>query len=166
MAYDVSRGSLLVGFDSRSLNQLQRDLRNVDKDAANALKREMRAGANLLRDGLRRAAVDTLSDMTNKGGSNEGTSAKYGIKSSVGNSGAKVKWEATKGKRGFTQRNATNQGYVRHPLYGNRGFWYDTSRPHMRGWWDKAEEKHLDEAGDKIVDALDNALRSVAAFTS
>jgi hypothetical protein len=157
-------GSLLAGFDASDFARFQRDIRAVDKATANALKREMRAGANILRKGLQASARENLGKFTSKGALNEGSAAAYGIKTSVKLSAVQVRWRPTRGARGFTQRAATNAGRIRHPLYGNRKYWYDTSTPSTRGWWDDAEEKYADKAADAVVDALDHALHTLGGL--
>lgn len=169
--YGVSRSALLLDFDPAALRALNDDLRRLDKALANDLRKNLRVGANILRDGLREAARDTLGGLTTKGALNEGSAAAFGINNSINRDRVAVKWKARTGPRGFTQRNMTNSGRIRHPVHGNRDVWVTTDLNsgrfgNTRGWWDRAEEKHLEESGEKIIEALDVALRTLGAFSA
>jgi len=52
---------------------------------------------------------------------------------------------------------ALNRGYLRHPLFGNRDFWFEQSvEP---GWWDRAMEEGQDDVRRELIEALDRVAR-------
>ena len=167
MAYTVSRSALLVDFDADVLRQINTDIRKADKELSNALRRELRAGANILRDGLRKEAREVLGPLPSTGRLNEGSAAAYSINNTVNRDRVAVKYKPRRGPRGFTQRRETNAGEIRHPVYGHRGAWVTTDLRSGRfsdvpGWWDRAEEKYIGDAGEEVIAALDRALRAFA----
>lgn len=52
---------------------------------------------------------------------------------------------------------ALDEGRVTHPLYGNRGFWFEQSVP--SGWWSRPIEARGDEIRDDIAEGMHDALR-------
>lgn len=52
-----------------------------------------------------------------------------------------------------------NRGRLRHPLYGNRGFWYDQKvKPN---WWDDPLLQGADEVREEIEQVLDGVARKI-----
>ena len=54
------------------------------------------------------------------------------------------------------ERNLTalNRGRLRHPLYGNRSFWFN--QPVRAGWWDQPLLEGSDEVRREIVNVIDD----------
>lgn len=53
----------------------------------------------------------------------------------------------------------TDSGYVRHPVYGNRGKWVTQSIPQATGWWSKT----LAESAPVVTAALVAVMRDISA---
>lgn len=54
---------------------------------------------------------------------------------------------------------ALNRGRLRHPLYGNRGFWYDQAVP--PNWWDEPLLEDVDQVREDLVSVLDGIARKL-----
>ena len=135
----------LLDIDMSEVVQLQRELRAVSKDFANAMSRE-------LRDPVRRATSDfkfaarTLFPKWAAADAASGIRATSSMKS-----GYAIKREANSR---FTQHGyADKTGAIRHPLYGNRDFWYDTDVG-AQGWWSNAYDEIVPRATDEFVAAM------------
>jgi len=53
-----------------------------------------------------------------------------------------------------------NRGKLRHPLFGNRQWWYDQQV--KAGFWDDAMDEGADEVRLKMIEAIDAALEEIA----
>ena len=53
-----------------------------------------------------------------------------------------------------------NRGRLRHPLYGNRGFWYDQEVP--PNWWDDPLLEGVDQVREEIVNVIDDIGKALA----
>jgi hypothetical protein len=54
-----------------------------------------------------------------------------------------------------------NRGRLRHPLFGNRRYWYDQSV--TPGFWDKAMEKGVKDVRVELLKALDEVAAKLAS---
>lgn len=54
-----------------------------------------------------------------------------------------------------------NRGRLRHPLYGNRSYWYDQKVP--PNWWDDPMLEGVDEVREVLVNVLDDIGAKLAA---
>ncbi|MGH3978085.1 MAG: hypothetical protein ACRDRZ_03625 [Pseudonocardiaceae bacterium] len=54
---------------------------------------------------------------------------------------------------------AMNRGVVRHPLHGNRGFWFAQAVP--PGWWDRPTLATAPAARDEIVSVIEHVKRKI-----
>ena len=135
----------LLDIDMSEVVQLQRELRAVSKDFANAMGRE-------LRDPVRRGANDFKSAAKSAFPGWAAADAASGIRASSSmRSGYAIKREANSR---FTQHGyADKTGAIRHPLYGNRGYWYDTDVG-AQGWWSNAYDEIVPRATDEFVAAM------------
>lgn len=52
-----------------------------------------------------------------------------------------------------------NRGRLRHPLFGNRGFWYDQKV--SPNWWDDPLFRGADQVREEIVNTLDELARKI-----
>lgn len=64
--------------------------------------------------------------------------------------------------RGITQLKLTNEGKVRHPVYGNPGTWVGQRIPKARGWFDKPMQDGDPGVRRELVKALDQIARKIA----
>lgn len=80
-------------------------------------------------------------------------------RASASNPGITIKAKA-KGKSRPRSVSAINGGELRHPLYGNRGFWYPTTiKP---GFFTAEAKKGLPEARKEILKAMNDVAEKVA----
>lgn len=64
--------------------------------------------------------------------------------------------------RGITQLRLTNDGRVRHPVYGNPGTWVGQAIPKAKGWFDKPIRKGAPKVKAELKKALDRIAREIA----
>ena len=135
----------LLQFDMREVQQLQRELKAVSKDFANAVQNELRAPVQRAASDFKFAARGQLG--------RHGADAASTIRATASNrSGYSIKREDNER---FTQDAYTNRtSRVRHPLFGNRNYWYDTYLPGAGGWWDKMYAQTVPRATDEFTTAL------------
>ena len=143
---------MLEGISSNDLAHLARDLRAMDKDFSNAVQRELREPVRRATSDLKFSARTLLPDYI-------AADAASGIRSSTSFKGYYVKREANSR---FTQHGYTDvRGKLRHPLYGNRDYWFDTSIS-GRGWWTGMAERVIPRAMDEFSEALWNIVQRIA----
>jgi hypothetical protein len=144
----------LLDIDIREVQALQRELRAVSKDFANAVQNELRAPVTDLANEMKLSARVNLPKW-NKMNSN--TAA--GIRAQASVSGYSVKREADR-MRGFEQADyADKTGRIRHPLFGNYAHWYPTDQqpenaPGAKGWWTTVLNARLPVHVEEFTDAL------------
>jgi hypothetical protein len=144
----VTTSGPLLDIDMSEVIALQRELRAVSKDFANAVNNE-------LREPVRRATSDfkfaartlfpkwAAADAAAMIRSTSSTRSGYAIKREDGKSGAR-----------FTQGGYVDKtGAIRHPLYGNRDYWYDTDVG-AQGWWSNMEERVVPRATEEFTAAM------------
>jgi hypothetical protein len=91
------------------------------------------------------------------------TNQAAGIRATSSNrSGYAVKREREKA-RGFTQAGTADRGFIRHPLFGNRNYWYDTPVPGATGWWSRVVEDRLPVHVQEFSDAVWLVIRRLSA---
>jgi hypothetical protein len=141
----------LLDIDMREVQALQRELRAVSKDFANAVQNELRAPVTDLANTLKRSAKSNLPSYV-------ASDAASTIRATSSNkSGYSIK-RADNSR--FTQDAYTDRtGRIRHPLFGNRKYWYDTPKPPgqlsgVSGWWSRVLDDNLPEAVDEFTQAL------------
>lgn len=63
---------------------------------------------------------------------------------------------------GITQLKLTNDGRVRHPVYGNPGTWVGQAIPKARDWFNKPIRDGAPRVRKELVKALDKIARKIA----
>lgn len=64
--------------------------------------------------------------------------------------------------RGITQLRLTNDGAVRHPVYGNPGTWVGQLIPKAKDWFDKPIRDGAPQVRAELKKALDKIARKIA----
>lgn len=133
---------------------LQRELRAVSSDFAKAVQNELRAPVRDATNEFKAAARSELPSWV-------AADAASGIRAtSSSRSGYAIKREANSR---FTQHGYTDRyGMIRHPLFGNRAYWYDTPVGGM-GWWSDTYERVVPDATEKFTEALLKVLGRLAS---
>jgi hypothetical protein len=148
----VTTSGPLLDIDMSEVIALQRELRAVSKDFANAMTNELRQPVQDFANELKLSARVNLPSWDRIG-----SNAAAGVRStSSSKSGYSVKRENERA-RGFTQMGyADRTGKIRHPLYGNRDYWYENESKSrdMKGWWSKVVEDRLPEKVDEFTAAM------------
>ena len=136
----------LLDIDMREVQALQRELSAVSRDFANAVQNELRAP-------VQRAASDFKFAARGQFPSWAKADAASTIRSTSSNrSGYAIKRE---NNARFTQAGYANRtSRIRHPLFGNRNYWYDTYVPGLGGWWDDMYRQTVPRATDEFTTAL------------
>ena len=149
------RTDAILDIDMREVQQLQRELRAVSKDFANAMQRELRAPVAKATSDFKFAAR-TLMPAHAK------SDAASTIRTTSSNrSGYTIRREDNER---FTQDAYSNRtGRIRHPLYGNRDHWFDTYVPGLGGWWDKTYDKVVPRASDEFTQVMLKILDRLAS---
>ena len=136
---------MLVGISSDDLARLQREMRAIDKDFSNAMSKELRDAVSPMTAQLK------LSARVNAPGFLSGADVASNVSQSVSFKGVSVR---RRRNSRFTQGGNLDAGRVRHPLFGNRGYWFDTATPESTGWWSKVAEDEEPEAAERLVAAM------------
>lgn len=144
----------LLDIDMSEVAALQRELRAVSNDFANAVNNE-------LREPVRRATSDFKFAARTLFPKWAAADASSGIRATSSmRSGYAIKREANSR---FTQHGyADKTGAIKHPLYGNRDYWYDTDIDQLQGWWSDMEEKVVPRATEEFTEALLKVLNRLA----
>lgn len=126
----------------------------MDKDFANAVQRELRTPVRKAANELKSAARSNLTLY-----SGMGAAAASGIRASTSYKGYLIKRERNSR---FSQHGSTDKlGVVRHPLYGNRNYWYDTPMG-AQGWWTKTVEEVIPPAIEEFQEAVWRVVQRLA----
>lgn len=64
--------------------------------------------------------------------------------------------------RGITQLKLTNEGKVRHPVYGNPGTWVGQAIPKAKDWFDRPIRAGAPKVRAELNKALDKIARKIA----
>ena len=135
----------LLDIDMREVVALQRELRAVSSDFSKAVNNELRAPVQRATSDFKFAAR-TLFPKWAAADAASGIRATSSMKS-----GYAIKREANSR---FTQHGyADKTGAIRHPLYGNRDYWYDTDVG-VQGWWSDMYDKTVPRATEEFTEAL------------
>ena len=138
----------LLDIDMREVVALQKELRAVSKDFANAVQNELRAPVTDLANEMKLSARVNLPSW-DKMNSN----AAAGVRAQASSRGYAVKREADK-MRGFEQADFIDKtGTLRHPLFGNRKYWYSQDVD-GQGWWTTVLNARLPVHVEEFTDAL------------
>jgi len=138
----------LLDIDMREVVALQKELRAVSKDFANAVQNELRAPVTDLANEMKLSARVNLPKI-NKMNSN----AAAGIRAQASSRGYAVKREADR-MRGFEQADFIDKtGTFRHPLFGNYKYWYAQDSD-GQGWWTTVLNARLPVHVEEFTDAL------------
>ena len=143
----------LLDIDMREVQALQRELRAVSKDFANAMQNELRAPVQDFARELK------LSASVNLG--RHGKDAASTIRAtSSSRSGYSVKREDNER---FTQGGYSDRtGGIRHPLFGNRNYWYHTPKSSALHWWSKVVDDRIPVYTEEFTEALLRILNRLA----
>lgn len=135
---------MLTGIESPDLARLSRELSKMDADFAKAVRYE-------LREPVRRVASDMKFSARTRLPKWAGADAAAGVTASSTGAGYYVK--SGRSSR-FSQGNYVNKtGNIRHPLFGNRDYWFDTPTG-GGGWWDQMAEQVTPRAMDEFTAAV------------
>lgn len=150
---------MLTGIESRDLARLASELSKMDGDFAKAVRYE-------LREPVRRVGTDMKFSAKTRLPSYVAADAASTVTVSASGRGYYVK---SKSNSRFTQGSYVNKtGNLRHPLFGNRDYWYDTPTD-GQGWWDDMAEQVTPRAMDEFTAAvlkIVDRLRSLSFGTS
>jgi hypothetical protein len=138
----------ILDIDMREVVALQKELRAVSKDFANAVQNELRAPVTDLANEMKLSARVNLPKINKMN-----TNAAAGIRAQASSRGYAVKREADR-MRGFEQADFIDKtGTFRHPLFGNREYWY-AQESDGAGWWTTVLNARLPVHVEEFTDAL------------
>jgi len=140
----------LLDIDMREVVALQKELRAVSKDFANAVTNELRAPVTDLANELKLSARVNLPSWDKY---NTNTAA--GIRASSSNSrGYAVRREGDRMREfGDKTGSVDRTGEIRHPLFGNKKYWYSQDVG-GEGWWTTVLNARLPVHVEEFTDAL------------
>lgn len=124
-----------------------------DTGNLNALRKSIRTSAAPLVSAVKEAAVEKL---PHGGGLNEQVaSQRVGVSIRTGARTAGVRLTTT-----APDTSQTDQGFVRHPVWGNRKRWVQQSIPEAAGWWSQT----LADKSPAVTPLIVAELERVAAY--
>lgn len=140
--------------------------KDLRKDLYAGINRAVKPLGQDVRDKLRaflpNGYADELYDTLRIKAVRRATGGGVGVRLNATAKSAKVR--ARKGRRSRPARTASggkerdlrslNRGRLRHPLYGNRGFWFDQSV--TPGFWDRPLEANADEVRRELIRVIDD----------
>lgn len=116
----------------------------MDRDFANAVNKE-------LRDPIRKGANEFKASAKANFPSWAAADAVSGIRASTSFSGYSIKRTANSR---FTQHGSVDRyGKIRHPLFGNRDYWFDTYVG-GEGWWSDKEPEIVNDVSEEFMLAV------------
>jgi hypothetical protein len=161
----------LVYIDEKGLQQLQRAQAMIAKTAnskelTKRLNAKIRVAAKPIETDLKKAAQDLNFTSTSRaGGSRANRNSRklksgkwkqgrglredmaFGIKTKVSKSassaGVRILENHPQTAVNRIARAINSKGRVRHPLFGNKDYWYMTKTTNGKGWFDKTGVKHV-----------------------
>jgi hypothetical protein len=161
----------LVYVDEKGLQQLQRAQAMIAKTAnskelTKRLNAKIRVAAKPIETDLKKAARDIeFKSTARKGGSRANRGSRklksgkwkqarslraemdFGIKTKVSKSassaGVRILENNPKTEVNRIARAINSKGQVRHPLFGNKDYWYMTKTVNGKGWFDKTGQRHI-----------------------
>lgn len=143
---------------AEQLRALARDVRAAgDK----GIRREMYRGIQRATKPLKAAAqASALEHLPAGGGLNRRVAgARMSTRTRTGGANPGVRIVAREGKASIDLA-ALDRGRLRHPLYGNRRYWYLQRVPD--GWWSRPMTQGADTVRRELVAALDDVRRQLA----
>jgi hypothetical protein len=160
-----------IYIDEKGLKQLQNAQRMIaqtasSKDLTKRLNAKIRVATKPIEVDLKKTALDLDFVRTSRAGGSRanrsGRSLKsgkwkqgrslrqemqFGIKTKVSKSansaGVRITEENPKTEVNRIARAINSKGQVRHPLFGNKDYWYMTKTKNGKGWFDKTGERHV-----------------------
>lgn len=139
---------------SAQLREIAVRLREAgDRGNLNALRKSIRTSAAPLVSAVKEAAVEKL---PHGGGLNEQVaSQRVGVSIRTGARTAGVRLTTT-----APDTSQTDQGFVRHPVFGNRKRWVREEIPQAAGWWSQT----LTDKAPAVTPLIVAELERVAAY--
>ena len=126
-------------------------LKGAEKSVARNLRKRLREAGTPLADGL---VQDGPEGLPSGGGLADWLRQSKGAISMT-----QTKLQIRLARGGKHDLNAINRGQLRHPLYGNRRVWVVQSV--ASGTYDKAFEKHAEQALPEVERVLDDIMREI-----
>jgi len=146
----VADSTGILDIDMSEVVALQKELRAVSKDFANAVQNELRAPVTDLANEMKLSARVNLAHPKRL---KMGTNTAAGIRAQASARGYAVKREADR-MRGFEQADFIDKtGTFRHPLFGNYKYWY-AQESDGKGWWTTVLNARLPVHVEEFTDAL------------
>lgn len=142
-------GALKV--DASEYKALVQRLRAADRSVQTSLRRRLREAGKPLADAVIQEGPEGLPE--GGGLADFLRSAKGGLSMTA----TRLQIRLSYGKHDLA---AVNRGRLRHPVFGHRRTWVNQSV--AAGTYDKAIEKHADEAGREIEQVLDDIARELS----
>jgi len=161
----------LVYIDEKGLKQLQHAQQMIAKTAnskelTKRLNAKIRVAAKPIETDLKKAARDIeFKSTARKGGSRANRGSRklksgkwkqarslraemdFGIKTKISKSassaGVRILENNPKTEVNRIARAINSKGQVRHPLFGNKDYWYMTKTVNGKGWFDKTGQRHI-----------------------
>jgi hypothetical protein len=148
-----------VGAVAVSFEQFANELRafNGKKEIINEVRREFRKGLPLFLKQVRANAISTLPARGGLGSWVAKAKATVKVRDSGRSAGFKVKLSRKTKQDRAELEELDRSGRVRHPLYGNRGFWYEqqVAANFFTAMWEKYDwTKRADDAMDRALDKI------------
>ena len=145
---------------AESLSRLARDLKAAgERDLRRELLKGVQRAAKPAKEAAKKAALEELPDVG--GLAAEIAGSKFSAKTNTGrNPSVRI---TAKGRPNRSGREhdlrSLDRGRLRHPLYGNRGHWYNQAvKP---DWFTEAMKKQAPEVRKEIVAAIDAVARKL-----
>jgi len=123
------------------------------RKAEGELPREIDAALDRSAPPLERAATRSALANLPKGGGLNAVVAAAGMSHQRRAGGIRIT------ARGITQLKLTNDGSVRHPVYGEPGTWVGQLIPKAKGWFEKPIKAGMPKVRAELEKALDKLLR-------
>lgn len=140
---------------AEKFEKVAKALKSGDKE----LRKELYAGLNRATKPMRAAAKKSAGDnLPRAGGLNKRVArARLSTRRRTGkNAGISIV------AKGMDQLALMDRGYVRHPVYGDRGRWVTQPIPDSEGWFTKPMEDGKPQAQREIVKSLDDVAKKLA----
>ena len=137
--------------DTSEYKAFAQKLKGADKAVARSLRKRLREAGKPLAQGV---IEDGPEGLPSGGGLADWLRQSKGAISMT-----QTKLQIRLARGGKHDLNAINRGRLRHPLYGNRRVWVEQSVE--AGTYDKAFEKHAEQALPEVERVLDDIMREI-----
>ena len=137
--------------DASEYKAFAKKLKGAERSVARDLRKRLREAVKPLTEGL---VQDGPEGLPSSGGLADWLRQSKGSMSMT-----RTKLQIRLARGGKHDLNAINRGQLRHPLYGNRRVWVAQSVE--SGTYDKAFEKHAEQALPVIERVLDDIMREI-----